>query len=179
MISFGYGVKLGTIDSKDLELYRTWRNKYNIRKWCRQTGLIAEADQIYWYEKQVKDPTIKMYSIYGEHDLKRPVGVCGLTDICTVNSKAEFSCYIAPEHQNMGYANKSLKTLFSHGFADLNLNIIWGETFKGNKAAQLFEKLGMIKEGELRQRYYKNGTYIDSIMYSMLRFEWNLQHLHW
>ena len=101
-----------------------------------------------------------------------PVGVCGLTDIDYPNSRAEFSCWISPDFQRFGYATSALKTLFVHGFFDLNLNQIWGETFDKNPALSLFtEKLKMAYDGTRRRFYFRDGEYIDSHLVSLLRSE--------
>lgn len=151
------------------------RNNENIRKWCRQVGLIDDLQQESWLRKISTDPHIRMYSIKDiGSKVGQFVGVCGLTDIDHINQRAEFSCYIFPEMQRNGYACKALKLLFRHGFNDLNLNIIWGETFQGNPAYGLFiKKLGMKHEGTRSQFYFKNGKFIDAFLVSISRREFN------
>lgn len=168
---FHQNVHLIPINPDNLEVYRRWRNSDDIRVWCRQNNLISQADQLDWYEKMRKDPTIRMYEIFdGE-----PLGVCGLTSIDLINSRAEFSLYIALEWQGSGNATKALKALLEVGFHELNLNLIWGETFDGNPALNIFKKLGMTVEGTRRQFYFKNGKYIDAHLVSITRDEWKLQ----
>jgi len=100
------------------------------------------------------------------------VGVCGLTSIDKHNQSAEFSLYIRPDRHRMGYGADALRLLLRHAFFDLNLNRIWGETYEGNPALAMFEKVGMKQEGRLRQTYFREGRFIDSIIVSMLRTEW-------
>ena len=140
MIDRGFGVTFGTIDAEHQPTLRAWRNDPRIWKWTRQNDLISEKHQYAWFEAQAKDPTLRMYLI---HDKKgKPIGVCGLTSIEHINKRAEFSLYIEPESQGMGYGSAALKTLCCHGFDMLGLNCIWGETFEGNPAAGMFEALG-------------------------------------
>lgn len=101
-----------------------------------------------------------------------PIGVCGLTSIDMEARKAEFSLYIGPEHQGKGYGSEALKLLLYHGFLNLGLNQIWGETFDKNPAAKMFEELGFKKDGTRRQFYMKSGKLIDCHLYSILRDEW-------
>ena len=102
------------------------------------------------------------------------MGVCGFTSIDHFNRRAEFSLYIAKEHQKHGYGAEALRVLFNHGFLDLGFNCIWGETFEGNPATKTFEKIGMKREGTRRQFYFKNGKMIDAHIYSVLGSEWTL-----
>lgn len=149
-----------------------WRNDPEIFKFTRQNSLIDESHHNNYLN--TLGPTIKLFSIVLHNELTdvfNQIGICGFTSINHVNQTAEFSLYIAPEHQGRGYATKALITLFQHGFDALNLNRIWGETFEFNPAQHLFEKLGMVKEGTLRQSYFRNGKFIDSYIYSILRGE--------
>lgn len=170
MITYGFGVSLGPLDRVQIQKIRAWRNDPQIYKWCRQTDLIADADQEDWFERQRKDPGTRMYLIHAAGG--DPVGVCGLTSIDHINRRAEFSLYIAPEHQKAGLGRLALQTLLTHGFSALNLHVIWGETFDGNPAAKMFEALGMKCEGTRRAFYFKEGRYLDAHLYSVLSFEW-------
>jgi RimJ/RimL family protein N-acetyltransferase len=162
MIDFGYGVSLHSLKRANNEKYRTWRNDEKVRMWCRQSSLISELDQEEWFERQNFDPTIAMFEICVPGNV---VGVCGLTSIDRLNSRAEFSLYIGPEHWCNGYAKAGLLTLFKHGFQDLNLHRIWGESFAGNPAIRLFEKIQMLWEGVRYEHYFKSGRYIDAHLY--------------
>jgi RimJ/RimL family protein N-acetyltransferase len=131
------------------------------------------VDQEGWFERQAKDPSVRMYRIeFGAEKLRETVGVCGLTSLDFANRRAEFSLYIGPEHQQRGFGRRALATLLVHGFQNLGLNLIWGETFEGNHAAKMFESLGFKKEGTRRQFYWKDGRFIDAHLYSITRDEW-------
>jgi RimJ/RimL family protein N-acetyltransferase len=162
-------ITLGPLDSKFVEHIRHWRNDYRIYKWCRQTDPIADVAQQDWYERQAKDPTIRMYALMEADAI---VGVCGLTSIDWTNRRAEFSLYIDPELHGSGLGKQALTALLNHGFKVLNLNCIWGETFQDNPAAKMFESLGFKKEGTRRQFYFREGTFINADIYSILSSEW-------
>ncbi len=162
MIDYGYGIALMALDPDNQDKRRDWRNDLAIRRWCRQVGLISSAQQESW--EQFPPDNSSMFEIHSPASM---VGTCGLTSIDFINRRAEFSLYIGPENQTRGYARAALLTLFRHGFEDLNLNRIWGESFTGNPAMKLFEKIGMEKEGVRREFYYKSGSYVDAHLYSI------------
>jgi RimJ/RimL family protein N-acetyltransferase len=171
MIDFGHGVKFYSPGYNDQgSMTFKWRNNYQIWKWCRQNDVLNIKNHVDWFEKITKDPTIKMYSIHS--DTHYCVGMCGLTDIDRINQRAEFSLYIGPEFQGSGFGASALKTLLAHGFLNQNLNVIWGETFEGNPAYDMFLKLGMKHEGTRRQFYFKEGKHIDAHLVSMTRQEY-------
>jgi RimJ/RimL family protein N-acetyltransferase len=110
-----------------------------------------------------------MYAVTAQGGI---VGVAGLTSIDRLARRAEFSLYIGPEHHGEGYGRKALIALFTKGFRDLGLNLIWGESFDGNPAIRLFESLGMIREGTRRDFYFKDGRFIDAHLFSIRSTEW-------
>jgi UDP-4-amino-4,6-dideoxy-N-acetyl-beta-L-altrosamine N-acetyltransferase len=170
VIAFGYGALLGPLSPDRLEKYRNWRNQPAIRNWCGQWDLITPAGQRRWFERVDSDPTTRMYEILTLDE--RPAGVCGLSSIDLIARRAEFSIYVAPEFQGKGLGEAALRTLVEHGFKSLGLHSIWGETFSGNPAAKLFEKVGFQKEGTRRACYFKRGEFINADLYSILGSEW-------
>lgn len=169
-IQYKHGsVELKEITEIDIETLRMWRNDPAIYNWCRQTGLIMEANQQKWFEKIAFDNSIQMF---GVHDNLSLIGVVGLTDIDYIHSKAEFSIYIAPKYQGKGHGESALKCLFDFGFKDMGLNRIWGETYQGNIGLKLYPKLGFKQEGHLKKTYYKKGEFVDSFIFAILKEEW-------
>jgi RimJ/RimL family protein N-acetyltransferase len=153
---------------------RKWRNMPEIYEWCRQDNLISDAEQGRWFDNQNQDKSIRMYSVQAKSKEGDPklIGVCGLTDIDLVNRRAEFSLYIAPFLHGIGLGETALKLLLGRGFDDLGLNVIWGETFRGNKALKMFERVGFKVEGWRRDFYFKQGAFLDAALVSMTREEW-------
>lgn len=171
------GLTLEPISKNNLAEMFECRNQYGIRKWCRQIGLLNYDNHLDWYESQRKNKSIEMMTIYNEelnsHGLLSSsfIGVCGLTSIDLINRHAEFSLYISTKHQGKGYAKKALKQLLLFGFDELNLNTIWGETFEGNPAIELFKKVGFKLEGTRRSFYFKEGRYLDAHLVSIKKEE--------
>ena len=172
MIDFGYGAFLLPVDSTDLELMRQWRNDFRIWRWCRQSDLISDKMQLRWFESQDLDDTIHMYTVNTQAG---KVGVCGLTSHDRHNRIAEFSLYIDPGTQGSGVGAMALKTLLSHGFQNLNLHSIWGESFSGNPAIKMFKEVGFKHDGSRRDAYFKEGKYVDAELYSILEKEWIME----
>jgi RimJ/RimL family protein N-acetyltransferase len=167
-------VELAPIMREDLPKLFQWRNDHRIWAWTRQNDLLNEVEHAEWFERQAKDPAIRMYKLVLKTDgTTNAVGVCGLTSIDYQNSRAEFSLYIAPAFQGKGIGKMALQVLLTHGFVNLGIRRIWGETFDGNPAAKIFETLGMVKEGTRRGFYWKDGKYVDAHLYSITREEFH------
>ena len=104
-----------------------------------------------------------------------PVGTIGLLSIDRKNSKAEY--YIAMgevSYKGKGVAKEASRLILTYGFEKLGLNRIYLFTEVENVAAQkLFERVGFIREGIIRQDIVSHGEYVDRIAYGLLREDWN------
>ena len=170
MIDFNWGIALGPVKEEYLPKMLEWRNDSRIRQWCRQYDIIQPWAHKKWYESLANRDDVRMYAIINTHG--KVVGICGLTNIDQLNQRAEFSLYIGPEYQRHGYGFKALSTLIDHGFRNLNLHTIWGESYDKNPACGLFEAVGMGKEGTRRNFYFRDGAFLDAHLYSVVRSEW-------
>lgn len=167
-------LSLAKIDESDLKALYTWRNDPNIYRWCRQFEPISWVDHLKWFKLIYETSSIRMYKIMV--DSNQLVGVCGLTSIDYVNSRAEFSLYIGSEYQYNGYGEMALRALVEHGFFVLNLNCIWGEAFDRNPAIRMFKRVGFEMEGRRRDFYYRDGRFIDAHLFSLRRsdYKWGI-----
>lgn len=167
----GFKVYLGSKIESNADRLRQLRNDKRIWDWCRQTTLLSKLDHESWIESLKGNPKNKMYTIH-DSETTVVVGVCGLTNFDYIARHAEFSLYIDPNDHGKGYGKQALYLLVEHGFYAFNLNKIWGESFEGNPAIHMFEKLGFrITKGHFAH-YYKNGKYLDSYFSTLLKDEW-------
>lgn len=103
-----------------------------------------------------------------------PVGTIGLLSIDRKNSKAEY--YIAMgevDYKGKGVAKEASRLILEYGFEKLDLNRIYLFTEVENVAAQkMFERVGFVREGVIRQDILSHGKYADRIAYGFLREDW-------
>ena len=103
-----------------------------------------------------------------------PVGTIGLLSIDRKNSKAEY--YIAmgeADYKGKGVAKEASRLILEYGLEKLDLNRIYLFTEVENVAAQkLFERVGFVREGVIRQDILSHGKYADRIAYGFLREDW-------
>jgi RimJ/RimL family protein N-acetyltransferase len=151
-----------------------WRNDWRILEWSRQFDLLNEVEHAAWFEKQAQDPKTRMYKlVLKAQGTTNDIGICGLSSIDYRNSHAEFSLFIAPAYQRRSFGTMALKVLLTHAFTNIGVRMIYGETFEGNPAARLFEKVGLKKDGVRRGFQFKDGKWVDTHLYSITREEWH------
>lgn len=101
-------------------------------------------------------------------------GTIGLLEIDKKNSKAEY--YIAMGETSLkgkGISTQASKILLDYAFGELKLNRIYLYTETENIPAQrLFEKLGFIKEGCIRDDIVSHGKFVDRYIYGLVRDEY-------
>ena len=104
-----------------------------------------------------------------------PVGTIGLLGIDRKNAKAEY--YIAmgeTSYKGKGAAKEASRLILDYGFGKLGLNRIYLFTEAENVTAQkLFERVGFVREGVIRQDIASHGKYVDRIAYGILREDWS------
>ena len=72
-----------------------------------------------------------------------------------------------------GYASEALRGLLDFGFGTLGLHRAWGDCDPRNvRSARVMEKVGMRREGHLRENWWLKGEWCDSHIYGVLEHEW-------
>jgi [ribosomal protein S5]-alanine N-acetyltransferase len=100
------------------------------------------------------------------------VGAIGLV-INRRFDRAELGYWIGRPYWNHDYCTEAGRAVVSYGFTELNLNRIHAYHLSRNPASgRVMEKLGMTREGLLRQHAKKWGKYEDLVEYGLLREDW-------
>ncbi|MCL6301945.1 GNAT family N-acetyltransferase [Streptomyces kronopolitis] len=78
-----------------------------------------------------------------------------------------------PDHAGHGYATEASRALLRLGFEELGLHRVQAELDGRNTAsARVLERLGMRREGHLRENEFLDGEWADEVVYAMLAREW-------
>ena len=68
---------------------------------------------------------------------------------------------------------EAVRLLLDFAFRDLNLHRVYLHVFDTNAAAiRIYEKVGFVREGVLRQAAHIDGRYVDVMVMSILREEY-------
>lgn len=100
------------------------------------------------------------------------VGAVALT-IARAHRRAELGYWIAVEHWGRGYATEAARAMLDHGFGALDLTRVVAHCLTRNPGSwRVMEKLGMQREGRLREHVVKWDVPEDIWIYGLLRDEW-------
>lgn len=85
---------------------------------------------------------------------------------------AEIGYCMNPAYANRGYTTEAVRAFSSFVFRTFPYDKLIANSFVGNEAsARVLLKAGYKEEGMLRHHYKKNGTFIDSRTFGLLREE--------
>jgi [ribosomal protein S5]-alanine N-acetyltransferase len=88
----------------------------------------------------------------------------------------EISYIIHPEYWKRGFATEVAHTLLTLGFTSLSLHRICATCAPRNLASEhVLQKLGMRYEGRMRETMFIRDGWRDSLLYSLLEHEWQLE----
>lgn len=174
MIEYTGRVKIRPYQEKDIPLKVRWLNDKNINKYLHYDLPIDGIGEKSWFEKTRGDRTREDYVI--EHLDKKEyitIGLIGLIHIDKKNKKAEFYISIgetALHGKSIGFEASVL--FIEQMFHKYDLNKIYLFTEEANLSAQrLFEKIGFIKEGLLREDLIYSHKSVNRFFYGLLRRE--------
>ena len=87
--------------------------------------------------------------------------------------QCEIGFTIAPGHQGRGYATEAARLLVGYLFGRRAKHRITASCDARNAAsAAVLERLGMRREGHLRESSWAKGEWTDDLLYGLLRHEW-------
>jgi UDP-4-amino-4,6-dideoxy-N-acetyl-beta-L-altrosamine N-acetyltransferase len=155
------------VEESDLESIRRMRNDPST--WCNLTDitLLTEDAQRDWFHSLHKSGKQRYYSVC--NDKHQLVGLVRMDEIDFVNSSARVGCDVLPEHRSKGIGTKIMAGVVKYCFNYLNLHRIWLAVLETNKAAiRVYEKVGFQPEGRYREAIYREGQYLDYLLYSMI-----------
>lgn len=94
------------------------------------------------------------------------IGVHALQDISSKN--AELGYWLAEPFWGKGIMTDAVKQIVDYGFKTFNINRIFARPFGTNIASQkVLEKAGFTLEARFEKTFYKNGEYIDELIYAV------------
>ncbi|MBI2190647.1 MAG: GNAT family N-acetyltransferase [Planctomycetes bacterium] len=166
-------VYLSPVLEKDLPTLFQWINQRDLVVMGAPYKPVSESEHQEWFQaiQKRKDAFLFGVRLVESDDL---IGTCQLHGIHWIHRTAELQIRIGdPESRGKGYGTEATRLLVEFGFRDLGLRRITLHVVKGNAAAlRVYEKVGFVQEGVLRQAAYLDGNTVDLILMGLLREEY-------
>ena len=101
------------------------------------------------------------------------IGLIGLDSLDARHESAELGFLVDERYWGHGYASEAAAVVLLFGFESLKLNRVYARHLVSNTAsARVLRKVGMKREGLLREFARKDNGFEDAVIRAILRREW-------
>ncbi len=125
-------------------------------------------------DQQEEHPRHKFQFAVVLKDKQRLIGNCGIRKASADAHEADIGYELAPDHWGRGYATEAARAIVAFGFTELHLHRISAWCIADNTGSvHVLEKAGLGLEGRLRENEYFKDRWWDTLLYAVLKDEWN------
>jgi len=99
------------------------------------------------------------------------IGIHAETDLHIKNG--EMGYWLGEPYWGKGIMTQAVRKMVGYGFETFDITRIFARCFGTNIGSQkVLEKVGFVLEAKFEQTLYKNGEYIDELIYAVRRNQW-------
>ena len=181
-------VRLRALELSDLERVYSWINDREVTRYIAARYPMSRADEERWLRGsspnsfgggvqlaiEVKNGEVQN----GGTNEVAHIGNIDLVEVRPEDRKAGLGVMIGDkDYWSNGYGTDAVVTILRFAFHEMNLNRVWLHAFDFNERAQAcYRKCGFQEEGRLREHYYTEGRYCDSVVMAVLSHEFEELH---
>jgi len=132
----------------------------------------SEKELREWIDEQYKSNKSCNFAVRKLDD-NALVGHVVLMDIQWTHRASTLAIAIGKEHQGNGYGRETMELVLRFAFHEFNMFRVQLYVFSYNTSAiALYESIGFVREGNLRQTLQRDGRRYDVYVYGILSDEW-------
>ncbi|MBM7543490.1 diamine N-acetyltransferase [Weissella beninensis] len=159
------------LEKRDLKFIYKQQNARNVMALWFQEPYTSIDELEILYDKHVLDQTERRFVIDVD---KQFAGVVELMYIDYLHRNTEIQIIVDSKYQGQGLAQMAMNKGLEYAFKVLNMHKVHLYVDVENKAAiHIYNKLGFIKEGCLRQHFFAEGKYHDSYIMGLLQSDFS------
>lgn len=172
----GNRIMLREYRKEDLPFIRSWVNDREITDYLSDIFLYPHTLNVTedFLNSMLEGNNNMKGFIIAHKDTEEYIGQIDLIKINWVNRVATIGIVIGTkENLSKGYGTEAIKLLQEFAFNRLNLNKLDLEVRAYNqRAINCYKKCGFIEEGRIRENFYIDGKYTDTLFMGILKREW-------
>lgn len=173
-IEDGFSLKVRRLEDAEAFFEVTDRNRSYLREWLPWVDATKTSDDTKVFIQRCLDDIEKGtgYDL-GIFFQNQWIGSIGFHNLKTAHRRAEIGYWIDQEHQGKGLMTKAVQALIKHSFTGMKLNrLVIMAAEKNTKSRAIPERLGFVQEGTCREEEWLYDHFVDLVMYSLLKSEW-------
>ena len=159
--------KLRKWNEADLDTLVKYATNHNIAKWLTNgfPHPYTEEDGKAYLSTVTNDNPTKVFAIEVNGEAVGSIGIYPQSDIHEKN--AEMGYWLAEAYWGQGIMVKAIKEIVEYGFQTFDIVRIFARPFSTNLQSQrVLEKAGFTLEARLKKALFKNGEFLDELIYT-------------
>ena len=168
--------RLRELERKDLPIINRWRNDAELIALLGAPFRYINLDvDMKWFDGYMSNRGSAVRCAITKDSDDKILGLVSLVLVDYLNQSAEFHIMIGDKgNQGKGIGFFAVNEMLKHAFYNMNLQRVELTVLEDNvRAKHLYEKCGFVYEGRMRQAKFKSGKFLDMLLYSILRQEYN------
>jgi [ribosomal protein S5]-alanine N-acetyltransferase len=169
----GPTVYLRPLEADDARTVQPWFNDPEVLCFLARCRPMTLAEEEAFLRKLAEGPdNVALGVVVRATD--KLIGTAGLHQFDHRSRQAAFGISLGDKAAwGRGYGTEVTRLVVGHAFETLNFNRVWLHVYEFNpRAVHVYEKVGFRHEGRLRQAFFRDGRYWDTLVMGILREEW-------
>lgn len=157
--------------TENLQAIVKWRTDGDVNKYLRPGYRTLEKVKE-WYHGYFSSRGNRLFAIRADDML---VGYCTIESVERSNNKCELGIVLGEKaYWRKGIGSTVIRQLLKWAFADLGMHRVEA-IIQGDNVASIrcFSRVGFQLDGRLRDAKWRDGRYVDLLVYSILDEEWD------
>jgi RimJ/RimL family protein N-acetyltransferase len=155
----------------DIHSFQTWLFDAEVIRYSQTKfhHFKAPQDVASWFFETLRDPKVFQWGILDETGSKL-IGYAGISALNSVDRNGEFFILIGDKtHWRRGVASRVTPQIVEWGFSQLGLHRVFLTASSNNPGAlKAYEKAGFVLEGQMREAFFRAGTFSDKVIMGVL-----------
>ena len=163
-------IKLRKWNDADLDSLVKYANNINVAKWLKNDFPYpyTHEDGKKYLSMIANDNPVKEFAIEAKSEVIGSIGIFPRADIYEKN--AEIGYWLSEKYWGQGIMTKAIREIVDYGFHTFDIVRIYARPFSTNLGSQRsLEKAGFVFEARLKKAFFKNGEFIDELVYVKLK----------
>ena len=171
----GMSIRLRPLCEEDVDNIMTWVNEPAVvGNLAAFSGApLSREEELAWVRRTMTSSSERVWSVFAEPD-GRYLGQVGIHQIHQRSAVGRLGVVIAARAEmGRGHGSAAISRALDSAFSELGLHKVWLMVFSENlRSRGIYQRLGFVEEGLLREEYFHDGRWHDMVRMSVLAREW-------
>lgn len=168
----GKNIRLRALEERDVSFYQTFDDE--VMRRVHEIQLPETTQQILeWLQTEQKSKIEDQFSLIAEDIDGNAVGAINTFQCKRRHGTFKYGIALSRNYQGKGYAKEMILLVLRYFFMELRYQKVTPHVYSFNEPSiKLHERMGFVREGQLRSMMYTNGQYYDAIHFGMTKQEY-------